>query len=141
MLTGNLYLIRTILIKDEEQEREMIKSLEMILPEEIRTRVATIEIKDQEVFVPFLSENEVTQLINTFKVLGILLHVQNITEQVLRNEIIVPELVDLFLEPEFDLLRKEYISENLTVDMILDKISRSGINSLTELDRKVLAVS
>lgn len=136
-----LYLIRTKFIQDDRQESDMIKSLEVIFPEDLKSKVATLELDDQEIFVPFLSEIDSNQLIHTFKTLGILLGVEDITERILMGEAMTVELSKLFSENKFELLRRQYISENITKDIILDKIGSKGIGSLTEADRKVLSAT
>lgn len=138
MEPNKLYLIRTVNVQDEQKEAQMVKLLEMFIPEHIKSKVATIELEDQEIFIPFLSENKANELIYTFKTLGILLDVKEITASILMGEAMTTELSELFSETKFDLLRQKFIADNLTKDLVLDKISTKGIDSLTDIDYKIL---
>lgn len=43
-----------------------------------------------------------------------------------------------FSDNDFDSLKSDYIKDNLTVDIVLDKINIKGIKSLSNLDKLVL---
>lgn len=56
------------------------------------------------------------------------------------NDITVDVLTDQyeFGNDEFDDIKKDYIKNNLTLDIVLDKINSHGLDSLNEYDRSVL---
>lgn len=138
MCIDNLYLIRTKVVQDEPLEFKIMKSLEATFPKYKKSKVATIEIEDQELFIPFLTEDETKHLIKIFKSQGILIGFENISHHILMGEPLDSKLSKLFSIEEFDLLRQKYIAANLTVDIVLDKISSMGIDSLTDIDYKIL---
>jgi len=63
--------------------------------------------------------------------LGMTIDAKDISEEILYQTI-------KFDNGEFEYMKNEFIKENLTSDMILDKINDLGMDSLTDIDRSVL---
>jgi hypothetical protein len=64
--------------------------------------------------------------------MGIKYHRSDISDDIVLQNI-------TFDDDEFKELANEYIRENLTSDMVLDKINMKGIKSLTDIDKEVLS--
>ena len=64
-------------------------------------------------------------ILSLFKKHSIFYELEDVTIPFLRGQIDVDKIYD-------------YLAENLTIDDVLDKITEMGINSLSDLDRKIL---
>jgi hypothetical protein len=73
-------------------------------------------------------------LVNLFNEYEVLIHYSDITEEVLLQNNINKTL----LEGEFKILFEKFLLNNLNIDFILEKISKLGVESLTNIDYKVL---
>ena len=43
-----------------------------------------------------------------------------------------------FKDEDFEIVKKDYIKNNTTLDIVLDKINLKGINSLNDIDKELL---
>ena len=91
--------------------------------------LSSVDIADAQHITTYL----ICDIANLFKVEDLLIKhsvkfkTEDITEQFMHGEVEVDD-------EQF----KSYFNKNLTVDMVLDKICKAGIESLSELDRIVL---
>jgi hypothetical protein len=83
----------------------------------------------------FLDNYKCEKLVKIFKKYNVLIEHRDITNKVLFGGVKITEsdCVDTF-----DKLSKNFMIDNLTIDDILDKINEMGIESLTEIDKKIL---
>ncbi len=91
--------------------------------------LSSVDIADAQHITTYL----ICDIANLFKVEDLLIKhsvkfkTEDITERFMHGEVEVDD-------EQF----KSYFNKNLTVDMVLDKICKAGIESLSELDRIVL---
>lgn len=117
--------------------------LEDVIFDKIRNFLTNEEIKNiaffeneesHDIIYTFLTEEKNTLLVNLFNEYEVLIHYSDITEEVLLQNNINKTL----LEGEFKILFEKFLLNNLNIDFILEKISKLGVESLTNIDYKVL---
>jgi hypothetical protein len=86
----------------------------------------------------FLSDYKTDQLKTILSKNKILIDYSDITFMVLSGNNVNNEFTKSFSDVENKEVLAAYIKENLTVDMVLDKILDSGIDSINEIDLIVL---
>jgi hypothetical protein len=87
---------------------------------------------DKELVSYFLiSDEDIEYIKEIFYSREIRFKYKNITESVLNGDL-------NFDDKYFDKIKKDYIDNNLTIDIILDKINKKGINSLNDFDKRIL---
>jgi hypothetical protein len=87
---------------------------------------------DTELISYFLISNENLEFIKEILYSReIKFKIKNITSFVLNGDF-------NFEDEYFEEVKKDYINGNLTIDIILDKINKSGISSLNDYDKKFL---
>lgn len=62
----------------------------------------------------------------------------DISNELLRGDQLIPVIKKMIDSDEFSSKFNRFIEKNLTIDMVLDKISRNGKEDLTEIDKKIL---
>ncbi|HLS11122.1 MAG TPA: hypothetical protein VK050_03075 [Flavobacteriaceae bacterium] len=99
---------------------------------------AIVTVVDQSGYF-FVSENAIAQILNFLIENKVLLSYKEITTDVLLGSLHTEDFKKTFIEDdEFTYVLEKFILDNLTVDMVLDKISEKGIDSLREIDYQVL---
>src|SRR5690625_1340297 len=99
---------------------------------------AIVTVVDQSGYF-FVSENAIAQILNFLMENKVLLSYKEITTDVLLGSLHTEDFKKTFIEDdEFTYALEKSILDKLTVDMVLDKISEKGIDSLREIDYQVL---
>lgn len=118
---------------------ERLKDIENSLSKEIIEKIDNINVNSYDMRI---SENE---LISYFYIDEIDLYF--ITDIFYENsvrfdyeDITFNVIIDKykFNDSEFELFKKDYIKNNITLDIVLDKINIEGIKSLSEIDLNLL---
>lgn len=138
-MDDKLILITCTKLPFEEDEKKFLEILDFTIPISERHNYANIELEEVELIIPFVSANYREHLIKLLKLHDILKSTRDITMDILTGKELDKDITDLFKVPEFNSLREEFILRYRTMDMVLDKISFCGIESLTEADKKILA--
>lgn len=117
--------------------------LEDVIFDKLRDFLTIEEIKNiaffeneesHDILYTFLTEEKNVLLVNLFNEYKVLIHYSDITEEVLLQNNINKTL----FEGEFKILFEKFLLNNLNIDFILEKISKLGVESLTNIDYKVL---
>jgi hypothetical protein len=87
------------------------------------------------VLICFLEKYKNDKIVDISKRHNVLISYEDITNDILFNKINISE--ETFFDVFGD-LSSFFQIENLTIDDVLDKINISGINSLTDIDKKIL---
>ncbi len=97
-----------------------------------------VKLKGNNVIIyAVLNNSQIEKLGIIFKNLVVGYYIMDISSKILFGEIeFYKEVEDYLLKGTLKLLIDEYQENNLSIDFILDKINKNGINSLTELDKK-----
>jgi len=120
---------------DGEMEDTIFSEMRDILTSEDFNKIAFCENEEShDILYTFLNEIKNKKLFILFEKYEVLVHFSDITQSVLRQINMNKTLTEGEFKPLFD----EFVSENLTIDFILDKINETGIESLTKIDYKVL---
>src|SRR5690625_3886728 len=99
---------------------------------------AIVTVVDQSGYF-FVSENAIAQNLNFLIENKVLLSYKEITTDVLLGSLHTEDFKKTFIEDdEFTYVLEKFILDNLTVDMVLDKISEKGIDCSREIDKKVI---
>lgn len=85
----------------------------------------------------FLKRNEVAGVNSIFNKYDMMIGSWDVTQDVLSGRY-QNSYTETFETPVYKKVMSDFISENATVDNILDKISEYGMNSLTKEDREIL---
>lgn len=141
-----VYYIKTKKVEDPKIEKQigdellvLFKSL-MTQKEAYHYVVFSEEDTEEEYLFLFISKNKILQVIEFIKSKGALKSFKEISTDILMDRIISDDFNSTFLKKdEFNHILDKFIYENLTVDVVLDKINESGINSLKKIDYDVLA--
>lgn len=123
--------------KPQSSEMEDIIFSEMrdILNNEEFNKIAFCENEEShDILYTFLNDFKNDELSKLFEKHKVLIHFSDITKDVLKQINVNNGLSSGEFKPLFD----EFISENLTIDFILDKINGVGIESLTDFDYRIL---
>jgi hypothetical protein len=110
------------------------KMRDILTNEEIKNIAFFENEESHDILYTFLNEEKNLYLFNLFEEYKVLIHYSDITEEVLLQNNINKNL----FEGEFKILFERFLKNNLKVDFILDKISKLGVKSLTDIDYKVL---
>ncbi len=92
----------------------------------------------EDVIVLFLEPDKIDQLIQFCEAEDIILEHRDVSDDILYDEVKVEVLRLMIQSEEFGAVFQTFLERNLTIDIILDKLSRLGEDSLTELDKKIL---
>lgn len=91
-----------------------------------------------EVMFTFLSEYDTQRVIKVLEKHGILISYKDITGNVLRAKMDQERSEQVFSVSEYKQMLNRFLMANLTVDIVLDKISEQGIESISDIDKKIL---
>ena len=131
------------ILTDVELTEMIISCLEFMTEEEFDTIVFHNLTDEVEIAFMFNSDHTTNQFIQVLKDNNVFISSQDITSLILMcdlddhklfNEVFSDANIDEHAIP----LLKKFIAENTSVNMILDKISAKGIESLTDMDKKIL---
>lgn len=93
---------------------------------------------DRDMFYLFLPEYRILEIIRLFGNLGIEMTFKDVTDDILNDNVNQIEFDQAFNNVRNRKLLNSFIHSNLTVDIVLDKIIKHGIESLNELDKLIL---
>ena len=122
---------------DEEPSKEFYETLVEIL-ESDNSGIVVNEFTSHEVLYTFLEKEKVVRLKNLFESYDLLIDDKELTQEVLKTKFMNDEFQETFSDSEYSRILEDFMFRNLTVDDVLDKISASGYESLTSLDKKIL---
>lgn len=125
-------------IKDEARIKSIEFEIFSILDEEDDKLIAVEDFGDFDVIYSFLPEYKTQKFMNILEKFGVLIESGDITEDVLMARKIGKEFTKTFEDQSFREILERFIEKNLTIDLILDKINEQGIESLNEIDKKIL---
>jgi hypothetical protein len=96
------------------------------------------EFTSYEVLYTFLEEEKVKSLKSLLESHDLLIEDRDLTAEILKSKLNDEEFVETFSDVEYSKILENFVLENLSVDDVLDKISESGYESLTHLEKQVL---
>jgi hypothetical protein len=116
-------------------KRKIFKFLLNILSEDDLNNFAYSENESgQDMIYVFLDINKHEKIYNLFKKYDVLLSYKNLTSVFLFQK----DLNPIFSGGHFKNILSNFLNNNLDKDTILDKINEMGIESLNEIDYKIL---
>lgn len=135
------YYFKTKYIDDEKLAEEIsvgIANLFKSLIPEKEIDYTFASVKDNSCYL-FVSENIAFEIRDFLLKNQALKDFKEITTDILMNRIDDDEFNDTFKDTdEFIDVLETFIIENLTLDMVLEKIKEKGIDSLNEIDYQIL---
>lgn len=139
-LTDNVYLIETMEITDPKVEQIVSNEL-LVLFKNLMTQSecseSVVVADDEMTMYLFLDEDRSKQIIDFLDNIGLIKCVKEISEEIL-HENYNEDFKETFSEPHNNEILNQYIFNNLTTDIVLEKISSKGIDSLNSFDYLVL---
>lgn len=137
----NAFLIRFKRIENLGFLKEKIfPKFHSILDEEDFKHLAIEEEKNgRDVMVLFVEESKAQAFINICNIKELLVSKpRDITNDLIYNNIQEEVVLKMMNSEEFKPVFNSFFRKHLTVDIILDKISEHGEESLTEIEREIL---
>lgn len=122
---------------DEKPSKEFYETLVEIL-ESDNSGIVVNEFTSHEVLYTFLEKEKVLRLKNLFESYDLLIDDKELTQEVLKTKFVNDEFQETFSDSEYSRILEDFMFRNLTVDDVLDKISASGYESLTSLEKQIL---
>lgn len=118
---------------------ERLKEIDDRLPQDISEKVQSMpgdafddRISENEMISYFhIDENDFYFIIDILLENFVKLEYEDITSDVLMDKY-------EFKDVDFEIVKKDYIKNNITLDIVLDKINLKGINSLNDIDKELL---
>jgi hypothetical protein len=118
---------------------ERIKEIDDRLPQDISERIQSMpgdafddRISENEMISYFhIDENDFYFIIDILLENSVKLEYEDITFDVLMEKY-------EFKDEDFEIVKKDYIKNNITLDIVLDKINLNGIKSLNDIDKEFL---
>lgn len=118
---------------------ERLKEIDDGLPQDISEKVQSMpgdafddRISENEMISYFhIDENDFYFIVNILYENYVKLEYEDITFDVLMDKY-------EFKDVDFEIVKKDYIKNNITLDIVLDKINLKGINSLNDIDKELL---
>jgi hypothetical protein len=139
-------LVKVTIRQTEDEIMGKLESgtAESLIFADILSNIVVVEFLNEEGFTSFLCElNDYTllRLVDSIVNLSFDFSVEDITNKVLLSENISVNYFDNGIDVSSDLnnLINSFYESNIDVDIILDKISSKGIESLSEKDKIVLS--
>lgn len=118
-------------------ERSFVENyLATSLPLDVNICVGNTDMK--EVIITDMGPDQFISLINYIKNIGIPVSNYDITKMILSGLFDDNVFSVVNDSEENKIFIENFISDNLTIDDVLDKINKSGIDSLTDFEKKVL---
>ena len=119
-------------------ENTIFSELADILDPEDESLIAIYPWKDGDIMFTFLSDQKVKSLVILFEAHAVLEKFKNVTESILMAREKGKEFKTVFENTDYTKLLNKFLKENLTVDLILDKITEYGIESINEIDKEIM---
>lgn len=114
-------------------------NLALILPKDAHKYIAIEEDESgNDCMVMFVSESIVDDLIMFCEEEKIVQQHFDITNKLLVGDSIPSVVSQMIISEEFKEVFDRFFLKNMTIDLVLEKISRSGEHSITEIDKKIL---
>lgn len=118
---------------------ERLKEIDEKLPQDISDKVQSMpgdafdeRVSENEMISYFhIEESDFYFIINILCENYVKLEYEDITFDVLMDKY-------EFKDEDFEIVKKDYIKNNTTLDIVLDKINLKGINSLNDIDKELL---
>lgn len=135
------FFIKTKDIQDSQLEKQLGKELLVFLKSIMTQKEAYhyLVISDEDEVFLFLNKSKTNQIIDFLKSKNILDSYREISMDILMNRVRSDNFKKTFAkEDRFTMILDKFISENLTVDLVLDKINERGIDSLKKIDYDIL---
>ena len=127
-------------MEDSDIQKNVERELVNIFEDPYRIPLAIGDFGHYEVMYSFLPEFKNLQMEAVFRKYNLLLDKKDITEAVLNGDIADHEFTTTFKDSIWADLLEYFLVNRLTVDDVLDKISRSGLASLSRAERKVIGM-
>jgi hypothetical protein len=127
----NVYKINTGLTQDQiDKLNDSLDSSDMTLIETLEDQVLNVDVVENGLVSSYMicSERVLEAVCSLFYKYEVKFKVQDITKLFLYGQVSIED--DDF---------QKYLTENLDIDTILDKINEVGINSLSSLDKEILS--
>jgi len=134
------YRIITDLKLEKRISEELLQIFKAIIIEDDKSQIAFGELEDgsNSLFL-FIDKSKIDQIINYSEENNILEFSKEISMDILMDRITTDDFHKTFFKSdEFTYILDNFINDNLTIDIVLDKINESGIDSLKEIDYQVL---
>jgi hypothetical protein len=124
--------------KYESVGRMVFRKIQEVIKDEPSNSFVMGECDDLDLMYTFMSEYNTDQVRTILSKNKILIEYSDITSMVLSGDSVNNEFSESFSTDENKEILTEYVIGNLTIDMVLDKINVSGINSINNNDLIVL---
>lgn len=121
-----------------EMEEGIQRGIAEILEENDDKLVAVESWSTGDVLFTFLPEYKVKNLQTLFSSYGVLSEFRDVTDDILLCHEKGEEFQAIFANKDYSELLTSFLRRNLTVNLILEKISEQGVSSITGLDREIL---
>lgn len=118
--------------------RMIFRKIKEIAKDDISNSFVVTDHDNIDLCYTFLNEEKTNQIKNIFSKNKVLIDYYDITNLVLSGSPINEEFNISFSDSKNKELLDNFVKENLTIDMVLDKILKSGIQSINENDIDVL---
>lgn len=132
MLQVGLFIIADP--KPNFMKRKIFNSLMGILDNNLDNIAFTENENGDDMLFTFLSLSDQEKIFNLFEKYGILISYKNLTKSFLYQK----DLHSIFVNGDFKNVLINFLENSLDKDTILDKINDLGIESLNEVDYKIL---
>ena len=133
MIKINILTDAQIKVFEDEIQPEMGK----IFDENDDKFIAVEEINGADVIFLFVEESKVDALIELLDKYDMIDFSKEVSEEILKEELDA-ELLSIMVSEDFKPMFDSFILKNLDCDMVLDKITSKGMESLTENDKMIL---
>jgi hypothetical protein len=138
MKSHNIHLIKTKVV-DSKIEESIGSDIIIEIGMHFKDLFFEKQEGDLNIMFCFLNDFDLYKLINIFEKYDILIEYKDVTSDIiLGNTNMVYYDVEIFSNEYFIKLVKLFSMDNLTIDMILDKININGMDSLSEIDKNIL---
>lgn len=138
MKSQNIIYFKISQVKEEQKQKSILFETAEILEDGDDQLIAVEDFVDFEVIYSFLPFYKAEKFLSLLEKFNILIDYKDITEDVLMARERGNEFIETFKEDSYKKILRRFIENNLTIDMVLDKINEQGIESLTEIDRETL---
>jgi hypothetical protein len=136
MKSYNVYSIK-VKSMDSTTEENCGSDIVMEIGSDFSSKIAFDLVDGYETVFCFIENYKCEKLIEIFKKYDVLVEYKDITEDVLFG---FNQINDIECRETFNKLNSDFLLGNLSIDIILDKINKFGINSLSDIDKKLLSV-
>lgn len=138
MKNKKIKFIKSINVNDPLLENDISEELSNFLDLEDFQYVISEDYNGFEYSYVFFDEFKANMVASYFEEIGILLEYKDITDDVLNSLYKEDEWLFSIDFPENFFKLENFLKENLTLDIILDKIGREGEGSLYPIEKEIL---